>query len=199
MKKLLFVTITLVLSISISSCKKKNNTPPPAPVLAPAPAPANQLFINFTLDGVAKSFTGTEVSLHTTYGGGSSTSSGFFNMNDNISINLNMPLDSIMGSDFQSLIGQKIRIGSCGGCPTNINLDYEINGNDYESSDLNNALPADYIKFNTVTFQKNVTVFGKNLNQYYVTGDFNLKISYGTDVKNATNGTFGLIFRESKH
>jgi hypothetical protein len=200
MKKHLFIIITVVLSMSISSCKKdEKKDPVPVPAPAPAPAPTNQLYINFTLDGVAKSFTGTEVALHTGYGGGSSTSSGFFNTTDDISINLSMPLDSIVGSDLQSLVGQKIPIGSCGGCPTNIHLDYDINGDEFESSDSYNALPADYIKFNSVTFNKNVTVFDQNLNQYYVTGEFNLKLSHGTDVKNATNGTFGLIFRESKH
>jgi len=198
MKKPLFILITLVLSLSISSCKKSSKKEPD-PTPTPAPAPTNQLYINFTLDGAAKSFTGTTVSLHTGYGGGSSTSSGFFNVNDNISINLSMPLDSIMGSNLQSLVGQKILIGSCGGCPTNIYFSYEINGNDYQSSDSYNTLPTEYIKFNSVIFDKNVTFIDKKLNQYYVTGEFNLKLSYGTDVKNATNGTFGLIFREAKH
>lgn len=197
MKKQLFVIITLVLSISIFSCKKddkKNSTPAPVPT----PTPTNQLYIKFTLDSVAKNFTDTKASIHTGFGGGSFTSSGFFNSQDNISINLSMPLDSIIGSDLQSLVGQKIPIGSCGGCPTNIYLEYEINGDNYKSSDNHNALPSEYIKFNSVTFDKNVTVFDKQVNQYYVTGDFNVKLSYGTDVKNATNGTFGLIFRESK-
>ena len=199
MKKQLFILITLVLSLSISSCKKDdNNDPAPEPDPAPTPAPTNQLYIKFTLDGVAKSFTSTTASIHTGFGGGSFTSSGFFNTKDDISISLSMPLYSIMGSDLQSLKGQKILIGSCGGCPTNINLQYSVNNNDYESYDSNNALPTEYIKFNTVTFDKNVTVFDKKVNQYYVTGEFNLKLSYGTDVKNATNGTFGLIFRESK-
>ena len=198
MKKHLLIILTLFLSVSISSCKK-NNKKDPDPAPAPAPAPTNQLYINFTLDGTAKSFTGTTASLHSGYGGGSSTSSGFFNVNDNININLNMPLDNIMGSDLQSLIGKKILIGSCGGCTTNIYLSYEINGNDYQSSDSYNNLPTEYIKFNAVTFIDNVTSFGKKLNQYYITGEFNLKLSYGTDVKNATNGSFGLIFRESKH
>lgn len=194
MKKLLLIIVAL-LSISISSCKKEDKkvaTP------TPAPAPTNPLFIKFTLDGAAKNFTSTTASIHTGFGGGAFTSSGFFNLSDDISINLSMPLDSIMGSDLQSLVGQKIPIGSCGGCPTNIYLDYSLNGNSYQSSDSHNALPAEYIKFNTVTFDKNVTVFDKKVNQYYVTGDFNLKLSYGTDVKNATNGTFGLIFREAK-
>jgi hypothetical protein len=200
MKKHLFIIVSLLLSITFSTCKKDNKKDPaPDPAPAPAPAPTKQVYIQFTMDGAAKTFTDTKVSLHTGYGGGSSTSSGFFNTKDNISINLSMPLDSIMGSDLQSLIGQKIPIGSCGGCPTNIYLSYEINGNSYQSSDSYNALPAEYIKFNTVTFDKNVTVFDQNLNQYYVTGEFNLKLSYGTDVKNVTNGSFGLLFRESKH
>lgn len=197
MKKHLFIILTLVLNISVSSCKKDDKKDPD-PTPAPAPAPVNPLFINFTLDGAAKSVTSTNVSLHTGFGGGSFTSSGFFNLKDDISFNLSMPLDSIMGSDLQSLIGLKIPIGSCGGCPTNIHFDYYMNGNDYTSSDLNNDLPADYIKFNTVTFDKNVTVFNKQVNQYYITGEFNLKLSYGTDIRNVTNGTFGLIFRESK-
>jgi hypothetical protein len=202
MKKYLFIIVTLVLSVAISSCKKekkKDPDPAPASASAPTPAAADPLYIKFTLDGVAKSFTSTNVSINTGFGGGSSTSSGFFNLTDDISINLNMPLDSIMGSDLQSLVGQKIRIGSCGGCPTNIYLNYAINDNDYQSSGTYNVLPSEYIKFNTVTFQKNLTVFNRNVNQYYVTGEFNLKLSYGTDIKNATNGTFALIFRESKH
>ncbi len=201
MKKQLFFAITLILSISLSSCKKddkKEPEPEPAPAPAPAP-PANQLFINFTLDGAAKSYTSTDVSLSTGYGGGSFTSTGFFNLKQDIHFTLSMPLDSIMGSDLQALVGQKLVIGSCGGCPTNIHFDFDLNGNDYESYDSNNDLPNEYIKFNSVTFHKNVTVFGKNLNQYYVTGEFNLKVSSGTDIKNATNGTFGLLFRESKH
>lgn len=194
MKKHLFISMTLVLILSTFSCKKNKKKDPD-----PTPSPTNQLFINFTLDGTAKSFTGTTVSLNTGYGGGSSTSSGFFNLKDNLDITLSMPLDSIMGSDLQALIGKKILIGSCGGCPTNIYFSYEINGNEYISYDSHNTLPTEYIKFNSVVFDKNVTFFEKKLNQYYVTGEFNLKLSYGTDVKNATNGTFGLIFRESKH
>lgn len=195
MKKHLFIIVTLVLSISVSSCKKKDKKDPEPETV---PAPTNQLFISFTLDGVAKSFTSTSVSINTGFGGGSFSSSGFFSIKDDISISLSMPLDSIMGSDLQSLTGQKIMIGSCGGCPTNIHLQYDINGDEYESYDSKNKLPSEYIKFNSVTFQSNVVVFGKKVNQYYVTGEFNLKLSYGTDVKNATNGTFGLIFRESK-
>lgn len=180
------------------SCKKKNSTvttPAPAAQLPTTPA----VFINFTIDGSAKSFTGTEVSIHTGYGGGASTSSGFFNLTDDVSLNLNMPLDSIMGADLQSLVGTKIPIGSCGGCPTNIELQYAINGNDYRCSDANNALPNDYVKFNSVTYQKTVTSFDKTLKQYMVTGEFNLKLNYGSDIKSVTSGTFSLPFRESKH
>ncbi|MCC6370346.1 MAG: hypothetical protein IT236_05005 [Bacteroidia bacterium] len=196
MKKSLFILLSLILSISFSSCKKKNKKDPEP---APAPATTNPWYINFTLDGAAKSITSTVVSINTGYGaGGASSTSGFFNFTDNIQITLSMPLDSIKGSNLQSLVGQKIPIGSCGGCPTNIHLSYDINGDEYQSSDGYNALPTEYIKFNSVTYYNNVTNFSKNANQYYVTGEFNLKLNSGTSVKNATNGTFGLIFRESK-
>ena len=196
MRNLLLIFIAVILATAVS-CKKKNNntTPPPVTPLPTAPS----VFISFTIDGAAKTFTGTEVSIHTGFGGGSFTSSGFFNFTDDVSFNLNMPLDSIMGADLQALVGTKIPIGSCGGCPTNIELQYAINGDDYRCSDSNNALPNDYVKFNSVTFHKTVTSFGKNLNQYMVTGEFNLKLSYGSNIKSVTSGTFSLPFRESKH
>lgn len=198
MIKQVLLILSLLLTIQFLSCKKKNNTQAPAPTPTPAPAPANSLFVSFTLDGSPKNFTSATASMNQGYSSGSSTSSGFY-VNDNISINLSMMLDSIMGSDLQGLVGQKIRIGSCGGCPTNIHMNYEIGGNLYTTSDTYNTLPNEFIRFNSVTFDKTVTSFGKQLNQYYIKGDFNVKLTYGNDTKNATNGSFGLLFRESKH
>lgn len=191
------VILFACLAVFSFACKKDKTPETPTP--EPVPVETNKLFIEFTLDGVAKSFTSTTNSIHTGYGGGSSTSSGFFDLNKDINFTLAMPLDSIMGSDLQALVGQNIPIGSCGGCPTNIHLDYAIGANDYTSSENNNASSANYVKFNSVTFEKNVTFFDENLNQYYVTGEFNLKLSYGQDIKSVTAGKFGLIFRESKH
>ncbi|RYD74314.1 MAG: hypothetical protein EOP53_18515 [Sphingobacteriales bacterium] len=193
MKNHFFIIVTLVLSISFSACNKKDDKDP-----VPAPAPAKQMFIKFTLDGTAKNITGTTASINTGFGGGAYTSSGFFNFNDNIHITLSMDQENILGADLEALVGQKILVGSCGGCPTNIQLIYDINGDEYRSSDSDNKLPDEYIKFNSVTFDKEVTIFDKKKNQYYVTGEFNLKLSSGSDVKNATGGTFGIIFQESK-
>ena len=190
-----FIVMGFVLILA-SSCKKKddNNATP-----TPTPTQTNKLFIAFTLDGVAQNITGSSNQINTGGGGYAYTSSGFFDLTNDININLSIPKDTILGSDLQSLIGQKIVIGSCGGCPTSINLQFDINGNTYESIDSNNPSPTYYIEFNTVKFLQTVTLFGQSLNQYYVTGVFNLKLSYGTDFKNATNGTFGLVFQEAKN
>ncbi len=182
--------------ILANSCKKDDNNNATS---TSTPTPTNQLFIAFTLDGVSKNITGASNQINTGGGGYAFTSSGFFDLATDISINLSMPQDTVLGSDLQSLIGQKIPIGSCGGCPTNINLQYDISGNTYESYDSNNPFPTNYIKFTSVTFNKSITLFGQSLNQYYVTGVFNVKLSYGSDVKNAPDGTFGLIFQEVKN
>lgn len=195
MKNKLLLLAALVLSVTIFSCKKdkKEDTPEPAPTPAPA---ADQLFISFTLDGVAKNYTSTTASIHTGYGGGASTSSGFFDLSKDMSVDIHMPKDSIVKADYDSLIGVKIPIGSCGGCPTNASFEIYMNGEDYESSSTYNTLPTNYIKINSVKYHSTVTSFGKQVKQYYITGEFNVKISYGTDVKNAPDGKFGLLFRE---
>jgi hypothetical protein len=191
MKKQLLVIVGIMFFLGLSSCKKKD-TP------APTPTPTTpQLYISFTLDGVSKNITNTTNQINTGYGGGAYTSSGFFTLTDEITMLLSMPQDSIVGADLQSLVGKKLTIGSCGGCPTNIYLSYNINGNDYESYDTNNPSPDDYIQFNTVTYDNTINLFGQNVKEYYVTGTFNLKLSYGSDIKNATNGKFTLIFQQS--
>jgi len=195
MKKQLFTIAIIALSLIFSSCKKED----PTPVPAFTPPASTQLFMTFDLDGTTQNITGSTNSLNTGYGGGSYTSSGFFNLNTDIDFTLSMPLDSIMGSDLQALVGQKLLIGSCGGCPTNIHLSYDIGGNSYQSYDTYNPAPTNYVRFNSVTYLKTSTSFGITTNQYLVEGDFNLKLSYGSTVKNATNGTFRLIFKEAKH
>ena len=190
-----FIVMGFVLILA-NSCKKKDDNNNVTPT--PTPTPTNKLFIAFTLDGVSKNITGTSNQINTGGGGYAYTSTGFFDLTNDININLSIPKDTILGSDLQSLIGQKIPIGSCGGCPTNINLQYDISGNTYESDDSNNPSPTNYIKLTAVTFKKSITLFGQSLNQYYVTGVFNVKLSYGSDIKNAPDGTFGLIFQEAK-
>ncbi len=199
MKKQLLIIATLVITLGVSSCKKDDNTSPQTPAPTPTPTTTNQLFMSFSLDGVAKSITATSNNVNTGFGGGSFTSATFFDFINNASINLSMPNDTILGSDLQALVGQKILIGSCGGCPTNIHLEYDINGNTYKSYDSHNPFPTNYIKFTSVTFYKNVNLFGKSLNQYYVTGEFDLNLSYGSTIKHASNGTFKMIFQEAKN
>lgn len=196
MNRRLCITFLFGLSLVFIGCKK--NKTPETPEPEAAPVQSTPLFINFMLDCAAKSFTGTQQSIHTGFAGGANCSSGFFSFTSNISINLSMPLDSISETEFQSLVGQKIAIGNCGGCPTNANLDVTLDGNDYISSDANNTLPNEYIKFNSVNYHSTVTVFDESVKQYYVTGEFNLKLNYGSDVKTASNGSFGLLFRELK-
>jgi len=197
MKKQLLIIASLALTLGFYSCKKddNNNTQPAAPATS---STANHLFINFSLDGVAKSFTGATNQINTAAGGGAITTSGFFDLNTNIDISLQMPRDTILGADLTSLIGQKIPIVDCMGCPTNSWMSYEINGDDYRADNLNNTLPDNYFKITSVTFAKNIILFGQSLNQYYVTGEFNANLAYGSNIKNVTNGTFRLVFQEVK-
>lgn len=197
MKKQLLIIATLALSLGLSSCKKDEDHDTPTPT--PTPPPTNQLFITFTLDGVATNVTGTSNQLNTGRGSGSYTSSSFFDFTTSIDITLSMPQDSIHGSDLESLIGEKIPIGSCGGCPTNMNLSYKINGDYYDTYESTNPFPDNYFKITSVTFHKNVDVFDTNLNQYIVAGEFNVKLSSGSDIKNAPDGKFRMIFQEARY
>jgi hypothetical protein len=199
-KFLIYPLIALgVVLILNGSCKKKDDNSAVTTTPTTTPTTTNKLFINFTLNGVAQNISDTSIQISTGGGGYSYTSSGFFSPTTDININLSIPKDTILGSDLKALIGQKIPIGSCGGCPTNINLQDDINGNTYQSMASNNPSPTYYIEFTAVTFSKTISQFGQTLNQYYVTGTFNLVLSYGTDNENATNGTFGLIFQEVKN
>jgi len=197
MKANLFTCAILFLILGFSSCKKEDNANKTTATTTTATT-NNNVYINFTLDGVSKSIAGATNNRNTGYGGGSYTSAGFFDFTNDVGICLSMPLDSIVGSDLQSLVGQKIPIGSCGGCPTNIYMYNTINGDDYRSYDTNNPYPANYVKFNSVTYNRTEVVFGEVLDYYYVTGEFNLKLSYGTTIKNVTNGTFKLLYTEAK-
>jgi len=158
----------------------------------------NKLFIIFNLDGETKGITSPNLSISTGSSFGAYTSSGFFIFNNSIDIDFNLDRDSILGADLQALVGQKIRIEGCLGCATNAAMRYEINGDEYRASDLNNTFPANYFKIRTVTFYQTVNKFGKSLNQYYVEGEFDAYLTYGSDNKHATNGLFRLIFEESK-
>ena len=191
MNKQILAIAVLSCCVVFSSCKKDDKTE--------TPATPTQLYMNFSLDGTPVNVSGTTNQLNTGYGGGSYTSSAFFTGSSLDEISLSIPQDSILGSDLQALVGQKIAIGSCGGCPTNIEVTHEINGDDYQSSDSDNPLPTYYVKFNSVTFLQTVNLFGQNLNQYYVTGEFKVRLRYGSTLKNADNGTFKMVFQEAKN
>ena len=191
MKKHFLLFAVLTVSFGFFSCSKDKEEE--------TPAPNNQLYMNFTLDSVPVNVTGTTNQLNTGFGGGSYTSSAFFTVSNLDEISLSIPQDSILGSDLQALVGQKIPIGSCGGCPTNIEVTHRINGDDYESTDTYNPYPAYYVQFNSVAFCQTVVLFGQSLNEYYVTGEFKVRLNYGSDIKNADNGTFRMIFQEVKN
>ncbi len=196
MRNHLYAIAAISFFLLLSSCKKENNTPTPAPVTTPATT--NDLYIKFDLDGVPKNITSTNVSITTGLAGSSFTSAGFFIFNNSIDISFNLLQDSILQADLQALVNQQIPIVDCLGCPLNAGLRYEINGDAFNASDLDNTFPANYFKITSVTYYRTVVKFGKSLKQFYVKGEFNANVTYGPDTKHLTNGTFRMIFEEAK-
>lgn len=190
MKKQLLLITTLCLSILFSSCKKDddNSTATPTPV-------APEYFFSFNLDGVPTYIKGAKNNVYYGVTSGAYSGASFFNFTTDISLSININKDSILGSDFQALIGQKLPFIGCGGCPeTNVYLNYDINGDNYTSFEIDNALPAYYLKITSVSYLGFFNQFGEYYEKYVVTGEFNARISSGGTVKNLTNGTFKLIF-----
>jgi len=190
MRNLVILSFALF-TLTISSCKKDTPNNPGSG--------SNNLYIKFTLDGTPVDYESTSCSINTGFGGGSYTSSGFFDTEKDISIGINIPQDTIRGADLTALIGQKIEFYGCGGCPTNADMIYSVGlgGDDYRTDQSLNTLPNQYLKLNTVTFSKTINSFGKNVGQYIVTGEFNANLNYGSTIKSATNGTFKLVFQEA--
>jgi len=186
--KATFFFLSLLSLTLISSCKKKESTP----------TPVDELYISFKLDGVDKKFSTTSFTTNSNSGGVSGNlayiSSGFFDLEKDIFIDFDIQKDSIVGADYQAAVGQNIPV--CDNCPISMGLRYVISGNDYNSSQSNNPFPANYFKINSVTFYRLNTTFGLNVKEYFITGEFNTKINYGTSIKNVTEGKFRLIFQE---
>jgi hypothetical protein len=129
-----------------------------------------------------------------TFGNSAYTSAGFFDLEKNINIDFSMEKDSIVGSDYETAVGQSYAV--CETCPLSLRLRYEIDGDLYESKESNNPLPVNYFKITSVTFYRVNNSFGQNVKEYFLTGEFSTKISYTSIVKNVTNGKFRLIFQE---
>ncbi|MFN0189373.1 MAG: hypothetical protein ACKVQV_11800 [Bacteroidia bacterium] len=191
MKKQFLLITTLCLSFFFSSCKKDDDAAP----ATPTPTPTTKYFFSFNLDGVPKYIYGASNNVNWGSGGGVYSGASIFTLTSDIGITFNMDQDSILGSDFQALIGQKIPFIGCGGCPqTNAYLTYDISGDSFASHDTDNPLPAYYTRITSSTYLGTFNQFGIYYEKYVVTGEFNARISYGGTIKNLTNGTFKLIF-----
>ena len=159
---------------------------------------SDKIFIKYKLDGETQEFTAMQTSINTGFGPDASTCSGIFNFEDDISICLSMDQDSITITDFENLIGEKLRVRSCAGvgCGTGADLDVKIEGEYYSTTASNNPHPEYYIRFNEVRFFRTLTIFDESFNEYFIEGDFHLQLSDGSDVKSATEGEFRLVFQE---
>ena len=184
---LLFLSI-LFLTV-FSSCKKEKVEDEKS---------VDELYISLKLDGVEKKYTSNSTSLNSWSGGTNSiscyASSGFFDQTKNIFIDFSLEKDSIIGADYEASVGQSFSV--CESCPVSLGLRYEIDGDIYESRELNNPFPINYFKLTSVTFYRLNNMFGQNVKEYYVTGEFTTKINKGNAVKNVTDGNFRLIFKE---
>ena len=186
---LLFLSI--LFSAVFSSCKKDKNEEETL---------IDELYISFKLDGEEKKYSSNSTSLNS-YSGGTNgfscyTCSGFFDQTRNIFIDFSIEKDSISGADYETSVGQSFSV--CESCPISLGLRYEIDGDIYESRELNNPFPSNYFKITSVTFYRLNNTFGQNIKEYYVTGEFTTKINKGNAVKNVTEGKFRLIFQEFK-
>ena len=179
--------------LSISACSKKDNKP--------LTTPANNtsdVFLNFTLDGDEKSFTTNNVVSTISFIGQSVTASGFQVLDNYVYLRIRISRDSITGADLKSLVGMKLPIGRCGICQTYCDFVFAFKREEYSATEYNNTFPNEYVKLTEVVFQKTVTKSGKTINQYKVNGEFNSKISFRSDSRSVTSGTFSLPFREVK-
>lgn len=184
---------TYLLSLSIlfltlfSSCHKEKDE-----------TLVDELYISFKLDGEEKKYISNGTSLNSSSGGTNGiscySSSGFFDQTRNIFIDFSIEKDSIIGSDYEASVGQSFSV--CESCPVSLGIRYEIDGDIYESRELNNPFPTNYFKLSSVTFYRLNNMFGQNVKEYYVTGEFTTKINKGNDLKNVTSGKFRLIFQE---
>jgi hypothetical protein len=160
--------------------------------------PLDELYISFKLEGVEKKYSSNVTSMNTSSGGTNGiscySSSGFFDQTKNIFIDFSIEKDSISGSDYEASVGQNFSV--CESCPVSLGIRYEIDGEIYESRELNNPFPENYFKITSVTFYRLNNMFGQNTKEYYVTGEFTTKINKGNDLKNITSGKFRLIFQE---
>lgn len=193
MKQKLLLIALAMFSLSLSSCKKDDDDNP-----APAAAPKKTYFISFKLDGTDTYISRENMTQNASMGGAASTTAGFFDFTTNVHISFYMPKDSIIGSDLDSLEGHPLPIGNCWGC-NNITsqLTYHIGGDDYDTDETINTFPAHYIKINSSEFTSKVDLLGNIWKNYYVTGEFNVKINYGQDVKTLSDGKFALLFRDA--
>ena len=185
-----FLILSVLFLTVLSSWKKKDKNEEETPV--------DELFISFTIDGVQKKYVSSSNTFNNTNGGifgnSSYTGAGFFDLEKEIYINFDLEKDSIVGSDFEAVIGQKLQI--CDICPVSMGMRYDIDGDDYSTSASNNPYPANYFKINSVTFYRLNNTLGQNVKEYFVTGEFTTKLNYSTTIKNVTNGQFRLIFQE---
>jgi len=187
--KTYFLLLCILFLTVFSSCKKNKGE---------EETPVDELYISFTIDGAQKKYVSSSNTFNNTnsgiFGNSSYTGAGFFDLEKEIYINFDLEKDSIVGADFETVIGQKIQI--CDNCPISMGMRYVIDGDDYSTSASNNPYPANYFKINSVTFYRLNNSLGQNVKEYFVTGEFITKISYTSIVKNVTNGKFRLIFQE---
>ena len=187
--KTYFLLLSILFLTVFSSCKKDKEE---------EETPVDELYISFKLDEIEKKYTSNSTSLNSCSGGTNGiscyASSGFFDQTKNIFIDFSIEKDSIKGTDFEASIGQIFSV--CESCPVSLGLRYEIDGDIYESRELNNPFPSNYFKITSVTFYRLNNMFGQNVKEYYVTGEFITKINKGNVIKNVTDGKFRLIFQE---
>ena len=190
-------TLLVFMSVSFlfASCKKED-----AKTTTPITTP-NQVFIKMKWNGVQTDFTGTNnlISEGTAGGSDAFSSAGFFNLStsDNITIELMMDQDSILGSDLQSLIGVKLPVLDCIDCQPHMEMIYNVNNDFHITKENDNVFPANYFKITSVTFLATVNHGGQICDQYVVQGEFNVKLEYASTINTASNGTFKLIFIEA--
>jgi hypothetical protein len=142
---------------------------------------SDKIFIKYKLDGEKQEFTATQTSINTGFGADASSCSGIFNFEDDISICLSMDQDSITAKDFENLVGEKLKVRSCGGvgCGTGADFDVKIDGEYFTTTASNNPYPDYYIRFNEVRFFRTLTIFDDPVNEYFIEGDFHVQKSIG--------------------
>jgi hypothetical protein len=126
--------------------------------------------------------------------------------NHNMSINLSVDTDSLLGADYLAIVGQKIEVGDCwnGGCSFNAEMSYRtIPNSSITSQRIDNPLPNYYIKVNSASYHSTIPQngFGPDVVLYLVEGEFELLLKQfsNSTPQNATNGKFRLLFSENVH